>query len=100
MCKHCKVTSPYVPSSRVHGKYPIVQFKLCKSCGKEVQGTINIDGSFCEFTTSVYKGGSNVVTLRLSDLQLEQFHSTGKTSREIFELGLEKYKSNSKHLTK
>ena len=56
------------------------------------------DGSVHEFLTSKYKGGSTVVTLRLSDSQLHEFSETGKTSREIFELGLETYKNSMEHL--
>ena len=98
MCNLCKVQSSYLPSPRLHGKHPMVQFRLCKHCGKEVQGSISIDGSFHEFSTSVYRGGSNKLSLQVSDRQFAEFRSTGKTVREIFELGLETYKSSLRYL--
>ncbi len=99
MCLTCKTSSPYIMSTKIHGKHPIIQFRKCKHCKTEVQGSLNFDGTFHEFSTSVYKGGSNLITLRLSDLQLTQFQATGKTSREIFELGLEMYKNSQTNLT-
>lgn len=97
MCKICKVKSGYNESGRKHGRPPR-KFFICLSCGCEVQGVYNIDGTVHEFSTSVYKGGSHIITLRLSDFQLSEFEKTGKSSREIFELGLESYKKSLKCL--
>lgn len=93
MCMKCKTRSTYTESKIAHG-LPPRKFFLCTNCGCKVQGVYNPDGTVHEFSTSKYKGGSNVVTLRLSDSQLHEFSETGKTSREIFELGLETYKSS------
>lgn len=91
MCLKCKRNTNYKESPRAH-KLPPRKFFICLFCGEEVQGVYKVDGSVHEFQTSRYKGGSTVVTLRLNDLQLQTFYKTGKTSREIFELGLEMYK--------
>lgn len=98
MCSLCGVKSTYRESHRPHGRYPR-KFFICSQCEGEVQGVYRLDGSVHEFSTSVYKGGSHVVTLRLSDSQLELFNSMGKTSREVFELGLETYKSSLRYLS-
>lgn len=95
MCSICKTKSNYIESSRIHGRPPR-KFFICTKCGCEVQGVYNLDGTVREFSTSVYKGGSHVVTLRLSDIQITEFEHTGKSSREIFELGLETYKKSIK----
>lgn len=99
MCLKCKRKTTYKESSRIHGKPPR-KFFICCFCGEEVQGVYRLDGSVHEFPTSAYKGGSHVVTLRLSDVQLDEFKATNQTSRSIFELGLETYKSLSNNLEK
>jgi len=97
MCNICNQKSNYRESLRVHGRPPR-KFFICLHCTAEVQGTYNPDGSVHEFPAPKSRGGSTVITLRLSDAQLEAFLHLGKTSREIFELGLETYKSSQKYL--
>lgn len=99
MCNICKVKSEYKESTRTHGRPPR-KFFTCSRCGEDVQGVYDADGNVREFSTSSYRGGSHVVTLRLSDIQLTEFSKLGKTSREIFELGLETYKNSRRYLAK
>jgi hypothetical protein len=87
MCLNCGKKSNYRPSSRIHGSPP-KKFFICASCSSEVQGVENADGSIHEFPTGKYRGGTNMVSLRLNDNQHDQFKSTGLTSRQVFELGL------------
>ncbi len=95
MCKKCKNKVEYRESNRAH-KRPPRKFFICSFCDAEVQGVYNVDGTVHEFSTSVYKGGSHTVPTRLSDEQFKYFKSLGKTSREVFELGLETYKNTQK----
>lgn len=91
MCKHCNEKSSYKPSADQHGRHPVRQFRLCSNCGARVQGTIQIDGTFREFSTSVYKGGSTVLRFRFSDEQLQRMKRLGKNARELAEKGLEAF---------
>ncbi len=91
MCKKCHTKSNYKTSPRQHGKHPHVQFRVCANCGKTVQGTIQIDGSFREFSTSVYKGGSHQLRFRFSDQQFEAMKKLGKNPRQLAERGLEAF---------
>ena len=88
MCNKCKIKSNYKPSPSKHGRHPVFQFRICVNCGSRVQGTVQIDGSFREFSTSVYKGGTHSITLRLNDDKFKKFKQSGKSAREVFELGL------------
>jgi len=94
MCKSCKSPAPFMPSLRRHGKHPVIQFRRCKACGMDVQGTIQPDGSYREFTTSVNKGGTNVLTFRFSDEQVERMRKFRTTARQLAERGLEAFEND------
>ncbi len=90
-CFTCGFSKRFVPSKRPHGRPPR-KFWICTSCKAENQGVLQPNGKIKLFNTSVPRGGTHVISLRLSDAQLQEFIETKQTSRAIFELGLNVYK--------
>jgi len=72
-------------------EYAPIAGKLFREQYRLTEGTIQIDGSFREFSTSVYKGGSHQLRFRFSDQQFEAMKKLGKNPRQLAERGLEAF---------
>lgn len=86
-CPACKRQAEFKLSVRPHGQKG-KSFAICSACGRECQAVFQ-DGKAVRVWG--YKGGSNVVTLRLSDAEMkirERLKSQGKTDRDIYLEGM------------
>ena len=87
-CPACGEPTTFRLSDREHGQ-PGRSFVVCVRCKREMQAVIK-DGK----VTSVwgYKGGSRVITLRLSDEEMEKrrkMKALGYADRQIYITGLD-----------
>jgi hypothetical protein len=88
ICPSCKQETTFKQSPRKHGREGRI-FVICKSCDTELQAITRYGK-----VQSVwgYKGGTNVVTLRLSDAEMTRRASLKAkrlTDREIYLVGLD-----------
>jgi hypothetical protein len=87
-CPSCKQETTFLKSTRKHGREGRA-FVICKNCGEELQAVIRYGKVQ---TVWGYKGGTHVVTLRLSDAEMSQRATLkkrkGLTDRSIYRAGM------------
>ena len=87
-CPACKQDTTFTESPRQHGRIGRA-FVICKNCGEELQATIRYGKVQ---TVWGYKGGTHIVTLRLSDAEMKRRAKLkarkGLTDRAIYRKGL------------
>jgi transcription elongation factor Elf1 len=86
-CPACNQPTTYTESPRQHGRVGRA-FVICQKCGAEVQAIIQNGKVKCAW----YRGGTHVITLRLSDAEMKRRAKAKKgntTDREIYLAGLQ-----------